>query len=107
MVAIRATDGALRAPIPALAKAVITGKARLGHVSGARGALVAPDGPRLLDTPEFPAAYQVEAIPYSSILDRLRSEFSAGFDWFSITPSADYLESKRGQALGRYRKGGD
>lgn len=105
VVAMRAADGVLSEHLPALAKAVIAGKSRWGHVNGAGSALVAPGGLRLIDTPEFPSAYKAEAAPCASVFDWLRDEAPAELNWVAITPAAGYGSSNPGQALGHYRKG--
>ncbi|MFB9126070.1 NAD-dependent epimerase/dehydratase family protein [Paraburkholderia dipogonis] len=107
VVAIRAIDGVLHASLPALTRAAIAGKARVGHVSGASSSLVAKGGTRLLDTPEFPVAYKVEASTCADVLDWFRSKSPAELDWFSVTPPAGYTPTNPGQGLGRYRRGGD
>lgn len=111
VVALHAVDAAqqpvLLGRLPALAQAAIGGKARLGFVGGAGSSQVSPGGPRLVDTPDFPAAYKPEALGHAAVLDWLRKDSPAELDWFYISPAGAYGGYNPGQALGRYRKGGD
>ncbi|CAM3501785.1 NAD(P)-dependent oxidoreductase [Isoptericola cucumis] len=79
---------------------------RLGVVGGAGSLLVAPGGPRLVDTPEFPEAFQAEAREFAGILDDLREQ-PDGLDWFYLSPAATFGAYAPGEATGTYRTGGD
>jgi uncharacterized protein len=79
---------------------------RLGVVGGAGGLLVAPDGPRLVDTADFPQAAKPEALAQVDALDQLRSSTSTG-DWFYLSPAAKFGSHAPGIRTGKYRIGGD
>lgn len=78
---------------------------RLGVIGGAGGSLVAPDGPRLIDTAEFPDAFKPEAFEAIGVLDDLQ-EHSAR-DWFFVHPAAAFGAFNPGERTGAYRVGGD
>ena len=77
------------------------GVKRLMVVGGAGTLEVAP-GARLMDTPDFPAAYQPEAIGGRNFLDALRGE--SELDWAFLSPSAEFMPGER---TGRFRVGQD
>ncbi|MDE3026878.1 MAG: NAD(P)-dependent oxidoreductase [Paracoccaceae bacterium] len=86
----------------ALAKALRTaGVSRWLVVGGAASLEVAP-GKRLLDQPEFPAAYKEEATSGAAALDLLRG--IADLDWTFLSPSAMFVPGKR---TGTFRLGKD
>jgi len=91
---------------PALTGAAAAHGARLGVVGGASSLLVAEGGPRLLDTPEFPAQFKDEAGSAAEVLDWLRAD-ATGAEWFFVSPAAAYGSYNPGVATGRYRVGGD
>lgn len=109
IVAIRSTaDGeallpAYVEPLLALARAHGT---RLGFVGGAASTLVGPEGPRLLDTPEFPEAYKPEASAHAQVLELLRADDS-GADWFYLSPAAFFGAEAPGERTGSYRVSDD
>jgi len=94
----RFSDIPASAIIEAVKKA---GVKRLLVVGGAGSLFVAP-GQRLLDTPNFPAAYKAEATAGASYLDALRKE--KGVDWTFVSPSALFFEGPR---TGVFRLGHD
>ena len=77
------------------------GVKRLLVVGGAASLRVA-SGQRLLDTPDFPAAYKPEATAGAAFLDVLRNERE--LDWTFLSPSALFFEGPR---TGQFRVGGD
>lgn len=79
---------------------------RLGFVGGAASTLVSPDGPRLLDTPDFPAAYKPEAATHAQVLEQLRADDS-GADWFYVSPAAVFGAYAPGERTGSYRVSDD
>jgi putative NADH-flavin reductase len=89
-----------------LADAARAKGARLGVVGGAGSLLVAEGGPRLVDTPEFPEPFKLEALEFAGILDALR-EAPEDLDWFYLSPAAGFGAHAPGEATGRYRVGGD
>ncbi|MFT4086753.1 MAG: NAD(P)H-binding protein [Gordonia sp. (in: high G+C Gram-positive bacteria)] len=80
--------------------------ARLGVVGGAGSLLVAPGGPRVADTPEFPAEVKPEADEMDGVLQDLRASDPA-LDWFYISPAGGFGPWAEGAATGEYRTGGD
>jgi uncharacterized protein len=91
---------------PALTGAAAAQGTRLGVVGGAASLYVAEGGPRLLDTPEFPAQFKGEAGSAADALDWLRAD-ATGADWFFVSPAAGYGSYNPGVATGSYRVGGD
>lgn len=74
---------------------------RLAVVGGAGSLEVAP-GVRLVDTPEFPAAYKSEALPGAAFLDALREV--KDIEWTFLSPAAFFGPGER---TGTFRLGGD
>ncbi|GLK76302.1 3-beta hydroxysteroid dehydrogenase [Methylopila jiangsuensis] len=71
-------------------------------VVGGAGSLYAAPGVRLIDTPEFPAAYREEASAGAAFLDRLKAE--PDLDWTFLSPSAVFGPGER---TGAFRLGAD
>lgn len=71
-------------------------------VVGSAGSLAVDDGVRLLDTPDFPATYQEEALAQADALDYYRSV--EDLEWTYISPPV-LLEP--GERTGQYRTAGD
>jgi putative NADH-flavin reductase len=97
-------------PAPRLAdasRALIAGAKKAGVkrliVVGGAGSLEIAPGKRLLDSPDFPAAYKPEAIEGAESLDVMRKE-ATGLEWTYISPAA---EISAGRRTGRYRATGD
>lgn len=78
-----------------------SGVARLLVVGGAGTLQVAP-GQRLVDQPDFPAAWKAGALKTAAFLDLLRGE--AELDWVFLSPAAMLAPGER---TGKYRVGGD
>jgi len=96
--AARFSDISASAIIEAVKKA---GVRRLLVVGGAASLFVAP-GQRLLDTPNFPAAWKMEATAGAAYLEALRKE--KDLDWTFLSPSALFVEGPR---TGVFRLGQD
>ncbi|SAK74297.1 NAD(P)-dependent oxidoreductase [Caballeronia ptereochthonis] len=62
-------------------------------VVGGAGSLYAAPGQRVLDLPDFPAAYKPEATAGAAFLDALRRERDV--DWTFISPSAEFVPGPR------------
>ena len=94
---------------PALTDAAAAHGTRLGVVGGAASLFVAEGGPRLIDTPEFPAQFKGEAGSAAEVLDWLRAQDAenAGADWFFVSPAGGFGAYNPGVATGSYRVGGD
>lgn len=92
----------LAALVPSILDAVSSGGARLGIVGGASSLLVAPGGPRLIDTPEFPEMFKAEARAHIAVLEALKSSTSDA-DWFYVSPSATFGAYAPGERTGTYR----
>lgn len=71
-------------------------------VVGGAGSLEIAPGKRLIDQPDFPAAYHAEASKGGDFLDRLRSE--TDLDWTFLSPSAAFVPGRR---TGKFRLGKD
>jgi len=93
---------------PAIAElvAALPETVRVGVTGGAGGSLVAPGGPRLVDTEGFTEEYKPEALEAIGILDDLR-ETPASRDWFYIHPAGGFGVWNPGERTGSYRDGGD
>jgi len=92
--------------LPTLVEAARAAGARLAIVGGAGSLRVSEDGPRLIDTPEFPDEYKGEAGSHVLVLDALR-ELPADVDWFYVSPAAEFGSWIPGERTGTFRLGGD
>lgn len=97
--------GLLRPNLKALLS-VLPDDVRVGVVGGAGGSLVAPGGPRLVDTPDFTEEYKAEALEAYGILEDLQTEATAR-DWFYVHPAGAFGAWNPGERTGSYRDGGD
>ncbi|GGA55580.1 NAD-dependent epimerase [Pseudoclavibacter endophyticus] len=80
--------------------------ARVGIVGGAGSLNVAEDGPKLIDTPDFPDAFKGEAGAAGEALEHLRA-YDGAADWFYVSPAAGFGSYNPGERTGSYRTGGD
>jgi uncharacterized protein len=71
-------------------------------VVGGAGSLEVAPGVKLIDTPQFPAAYKAEAAKGGEFLDLLRKEKE--LDWTFLSPSAVIAPGER---TGKFRLGKD
>ncbi len=71
-------------------------------VVGGAGSLEVAPGVRLIDTPQFPAAYKAEAAKGGEFLELLRKE--PDLDWTFLSPSAVIAPGER---TGKFRLGKD
>jgi putative NADH-flavin reductase len=71
-------------------------------VVGGAGSLEVAPGTRLIDLPDFPEAYRLEASKGAEFLDTLRQETT--LDWTFLSPSAEFVPGER---TGKFRLGGD
>lgn len=97
VVSIRWTDNAAQV----LETAKLAGVKRVLTVVGA-GSLEASPGVRVLDTPEFPAAWRPGAEGAARALQTLRDE--TALDWVAFSPSWSIAAGER---TGKFRVGGD
>ena len=104
--AVENNEPFLVAIVPSLLQAASEFHSRLGFVGGAGSLLVAPGGPRLIDTPEFPALYKFDAESHAEVLETLRSSGSSA-DWFYVSPAAGFGSFAPGERTGIFRTGGD
>src|SRR5262245_55889554 len=95
---LRFSDGAPKLLLEAVRAA---GVKRYVVVGGAASLEVAP-GKRLLDTPEFPAAYKVEASAAAAYLDMLKGV--GDLDWTFLSPSPLFAAGER---TAKFRLGTD
>ena len=77
------------------------GVPRLVVVGGA-GSLLLPDGTRVVDAPDFPAAWMPEALGGAAFLEALRR--TEDLDWTFLSPPAMIAPGER---TGRFRLGDD
>lgn len=92
--------------VPSLLEVAGAFGTRIGFVGGSGSLLVAPDGPRLMDTPQFPAPYKVQAEAQDEVLQTLRASDSST-DWFYVSPAAGFGAYAPGERTGSFRTGGD
>jgi uncharacterized protein len=71
-------------------------------VVGGAGSLEVAPGKRLVDQPDFPAAYKTEALKGAEFLDLLKGEKE--LDWTFLSQSALFVEGER---TGKFRLGKD
>lgn len=103
----RAIDGKkLIDAVPGLVRVAREHSVRLSFVGGASSLLVAEGGPRLFDTPEFPAEYKEEAGNHAEVLYLLREQ-PEDLDWFYVSPAAEFGAWTAGERTGKFRLGGD
>jgi putative NADH-flavin reductase len=103
----REIDGEkLISALPSLTAAAARTGSRLGFVGGAGSLCISENGPRLVDTPEFPGPYKNEALSHADVLASLR-ETSGDADWFYLSPAAEFGSYNPGEPVGTYRVGGD
>jgi len=93
---------------PAIAElAIALGETtRLGVIGGAGGSLIAPEGPRLIDTPGFTEDYKPEAFEMIGVLEDLQASDTV-HDWFFVHPAGGFGPWNEGERTGGYRDGGD
>jgi putative NADH-flavin reductase len=93
---------------PALAEffAALPENVRIGVIGGAGGSLVAPGGPRVVDTEGFTEDYKPESLEAIGVLEDLQSG-TGGRDWFYIHPAGGFGMWAPGERTGSYRDGGD
>ncbi len=72
-------------------------------VVGGAGSLEVAPGVRLIDTPQYPAAYRSVGLAQCALLDLLRAQ-AADLDWTYISPPVTIAPGER---TGTYRLGGD
>lgn len=84
---------------------VLPDDVRVGVIGGAGGSLVAPGGPRVVDS-GFPEEFKPEALEAIGILEDLQADQS-GRDWFFVHPAGGFGAWNPGERTGSYRDGGD
>ena len=72
---------------------------RIGVIGGAGGSLVAPGGPRLVDTESFSEEFKPEALEAIGILEDLRAG-DHGHDWFYVHPAGGFGPWNAGERTG-------
>lgn len=88
------------------ARIVQANGARFGVVGGAGSLLIAPGGPTLVETPDFPDAVKPEAAQLAQVLANLRSGDQT-LDWFFLSPAGGFGAWAPGEATGVFRLGDD
>lgn len=96
--------GQVRANLEALFS-VLPDDVRVGVIGGAGGSLVAPGGPRVVDS-GFPEEFKAEALEAIGVLEDLQAEQS-GRDWFFVHPAGGFGAWNPGERTGVYRDGGE
>lgn len=98
--------GKLAGIIRTLAAAAQKANVRLGVVGGAGSLLVAPGGPTVAETEDFPDAFKAEAAEMATVLANLRSSGN-GLDWFYVSPAGSFGAWAPGEHTGTFRVGND
>jgi putative NADH-flavin reductase len=98
--------GQVHPGITALAAEAERAGVRIGVIGGAGSLHVAEGGPRLFDTPDFPAEYKPESLEMAAALDDLRAA-PESLDWFYLCPPAAFGGFAPGEARGTYRVADD
>jgi putative NADH-flavin reductase len=88
-------------PVTLIEAVRASGVSRYLDVGGAGSLEIAP-GQRVVDLPDFPAAYKAEATKGAEFLDRLKGEKQ--LDWTFLSPSAEFVPGER---TGKFRIGKD
>ncbi len=88
-------------PVTLIEAVRTSGVSRYLVVGGAGSLEIAP-GQRVVDLPDFPAAYKAEATKGAEFLDRLKGEKQ--LDWTFLSPSAEFVPGER---TGKFRIGKD
>ncbi|MQB04399.1 NAD(P)-dependent oxidoreductase [Agrobacterium tumefaciens] len=88
-------------PVTLIEAVRASGVSRYLVVGGAGSLEIAP-GQRVVDLPDFPAAYKAEATKGAEFLDRLKGEKQ--LDWTFLSPSAEFVPGER---TGKFRIGND
>lgn len=101
-----ALEGNIEGVMHTLANEANTAGARLGVIGGAGSLRVSPDGPRLMDTDDFPAAFAEESAAMGRVLEDLRTSPET-LDWFLVSPAAGFGAYAPGEHTGQFRVGGD
>ncbi|WP_298743117.1 NAD(P)-dependent oxidoreductase [uncultured Microbacterium sp.] len=96
--------GLVRPNLEALA-AALPDSVRIGVIGGAGGSLVAPGGPRVIDS-GFPEEFKDEAFELIGVLEDLQAQQSDR-DWFFVHPAGGFGAFAPGERTGHYRTGGD
>jgi putative NADH-flavin reductase len=92
--------------VPSLLALAAEQNARLGVVGGAGSLHVAPGGPLVIDSPEFPEQFKAEASAQAQVLETLRAAETSA-DWFYVSPAAYFGAHSPGERTGSYRLGED
>ncbi|WP_187978193.1 NAD(P)-dependent oxidoreductase [Mycetocola sp. JXN-3] len=99
-------EGKVAPLIAKLAAEAEAANVRVGVVGGAGSLLVAPGGPRVVDTPDFPEAVKPEAFEMGEALEHLRTTPET-LDWFYVSPAGGFGAWAEGEKTGNFRVGGD
>lgn len=75
---------------------------RVGVIGGAGSLRVSPEGPRVVDTEDFPQEFRAEALELADVWDQLRAT-ERDLDWYYISPAAEFGAHNPGQRTGAYR----
>ncbi len=109
VIAVRAAedDVAFLPPlVSSILEAVGASGARVGFIGGAGSLLVRPNGPRHLDSPDFPEEYKFEASSHALVYEMLKNSKTTT-DWFYVSPPAGFGGYAPGVRTGKFRVGDD
>ncbi|MDR0960155.1 MAG: NAD(P)H-binding protein [Propionibacteriaceae bacterium] len=99
-------EGKVEGAVQAVANLAQAAGERLGVVGGAGSLLVAPGGPMLAETADFPPSFKPEADEMARVLADLRASDEA-LDWFFLSPAPGFSPPDPGERTGVFRLGGD
>lgn len=100
------TAGKVDAAYSTLADAAAASGARLIIVGGFSSLRPAPGAPRFVEG-EIPKAYAAEVKEMFNFYDKLSKTAPAELDWLYVSPAGSFGSFNPGQALGKYRVGGE
>ena len=92
--------------VPRLLELAAEHDTRLGVVGGAGSLAVAPGGPLVIDLPDFPDVFKLEAGSHAQVLGALRAADTEA-DWFYVSPAVNFGAYTPGERTGTYRTGDD
>ncbi|ARC58343.1 N-acetyl-gamma-glutamyl-phosphate reductase [Frondihabitans sp. 762G35] len=99
-------DGRIVEADDALAALALERGVRLGVVGGFSSLRGAEGAPRFAETGDLPPEFASEALQMNEVLTHLLGSQDA-LDWFFVSPAMQFGSYAPGEALGRYRVGGE
>lgn len=95
-------EGKVRDVAQRLIPLASTNGVRVGVIGGAGSLRVSADGPRVVDTEDFPDEFRAEALELADVWEQLRTTDHV-VDWYYISPAAEFGAHNPGTRTGTYR----